>query len=191
MGRLQRGKLALDLAVCRSHRFHARLVLRREGMERGLAKLRVHVIGRKLDQQRFRRQVQYRRVGVRRTGKAGQVEREQSAAFDLDGMSGLPLAEDGVETIDGSPGEAGIERFGDPVGKSGNAERMRRHRAVPRGMDASFNGDGIAPRADQEQFRRGEILADRIEHPLAEGAGKSLLGTEQHQCRSSRSARRG
>ena len=32
LGRLQNGKLALDLAARRSHRLHARLVLRREGV---------------------------------------------------------------------------------------------------------------------------------------------------------------
>ena len=99
-------------------------------------------------------------------------------AFDSDAMAGLPLAEDGVEAIDCSPGEAGIERFGDPVGEFGNAQRMRRHWAVPCGSDASFSGDGTAPCTNQEKLRRGEIFTDRIEHALAEGTGKSLLGTE-------------
>ena len=74
--RLQCGKLALDLIVRRSHRFHARLVLRREGVERGVAKLRVQVVRGELAQKRLRRQVQERRVGVRRTGKAAPCRRE-------------------------------------------------------------------------------------------------------------------
>ena len=39
----------------------------------------------------------------------------------------------------------------------------------------------MAPRADQEQFGCREVGADGIEHALAEGAGKSLLGAEQHE----------
>ena len=83
-------------------------------------------------------------------------------------------------------GDAGVERFGDPVGELGNAERMRRHGACPAGGNAPFGGDRAAPRADQEQLGRGEVGADRIEHALAEGAGKSLLGAEQHERRPGR-----
>ena len=42
--RLQAGELALDLVARGGHRFHARLVLGREGMQRRLAKLRVQVV---------------------------------------------------------------------------------------------------------------------------------------------------
>ena len=78
---LQCGKLALDLIVRRSHRFHARLVLRGESVERGVAKLRVQIIRGELAQKRLRRQVQERRVGIRRTGKLRHVEGKQAAAF--------------------------------------------------------------------------------------------------------------
>lgn len=66
---------------------------------------------------------------------------------------------------------------------------MRGHGAFPARSDPPFGSDRGASGADQEQFGRGEIGADDIEHPLAEGAGKPLLGAEQHKRRPGRSAR--
>ena len=87
--RLQGGKLALDLVARRGHRFHARFVLRREGVERGVAKLRVQVIRGELAQKRLRRQVQERRVGIRRTGKLRHVEGKQAAALHMGALARL------------------------------------------------------------------------------------------------------
>jgi hypothetical protein len=36
----------------------------------------------------------------------------------------LPLAEDGIETIDFACGDAGIVRFGDSIGKFRNSDRV-------------------------------------------------------------------
>ena len=123
-------------------------------------------------------------------GNCGHVEGKQAAAFDMDAVAGLPLAEDRIEPVDLAGGDTGVERFGDAVGELGNAERMRRHGAFPAGGDTPFGGRPTLPRVPiEEQFGRGEIGADRIEHALAEGAGKSLLGAEQHERRPGRSAR--
>ena len=124
-------------------------------------------------------QVQQRRIGVRRARKGGQVEGEQASALDLGAAPGLPMGEDGVEPIDRAGGDARVKRLDDAVGEFGDAAGMGRHRAFPAGDDAPFGGDRRPPRADQEQLRRGEIGADRVEHALAEGAGKSLFGAEQ------------
>ena len=100
LARLQRGELALDLALRRSHCFHAGLVLRRECMERRIAELSVHVIRCKFDQKRFGCQAQQWRVGAGRKGKGRQVKRKQLAPFDTNAMARLPFAEDGVEAVD-------------------------------------------------------------------------------------------
>jgi hypothetical protein len=98
--------------------------------------------------------------------------------FDLDAVTGLPLAEDGVEPIDLPCGDTSVERFGDAVGEPGYTERMRRHGAFPDGGDAPFGGDRAASGSDQEQIGGGEIATDRIQDMLAESAGKSLLSAE-------------
>src|ERR1700679_929622 len=58
---LQLGKLVFDLLSRRRHRLHARLVLRREGMQSRPAKLRVHIVRRKSANENVRREVQQRR----------------------------------------------------------------------------------------------------------------------------------
>jgi hypothetical protein len=64
--------------------------------------------------------------------------------------------------------------------------KTRWHGACPAGGNAPFGGDRAAPGSDQEQIGRGELGADRIEYAFAEGAGKSLLGAEQHERRPGR-----
>ena len=79
----------------------------------------------------------------------------------MDAVAGLPLAEDGVEPVDLSRGDSGIERIGDAVGELRDAERMRRHGAFPAGGDTPFGGDRAAAGADQEEIGGGEVGAGR------------------------------
>ncbi len=45
-GGSEQGELAVDLLARRGHRFDARFILGREGVQRGVAELRVHIIRR-------------------------------------------------------------------------------------------------------------------------------------------------
>jgi hypothetical protein len=51
------------------------LVLRREGVQRGVAKLRLHVVRCQIDQKRLRRQVQQRRIDIVGARKAPDISR--------------------------------------------------------------------------------------------------------------------
>ena len=52
-----------------------------------------------------------------------------------------------------------------------------------RGSDASFGGDGAAPRCRSGTVPMWRVGAGRIEHALAECAGETLFGAEQHERR--------
>src|SRR5580704_12660980 len=100
-------------------------------MKHGIAKLGMHVIRGEFAQKLFGRQVQERRIGIRRMRKDCHVEWEEAAAFHMSAVAGLPLAEDRVEPIDLSRGDSPVNRIGDAIRELGYTERMRWHGAFP------------------------------------------------------------
>ena len=71
---------------------------------------------------RLRRQVQERRVGIRRMGKLRHVEGKQAAAVHMDAVARMPFAENRIELINLPRRDSGVECFGNAVGEHWDAE---------------------------------------------------------------------